>query len=439
MRVYVTQNGVQEPRRYHGLKDVTVSTSADVTASSMPSASVEMTIETDDTIRAGALLFVEDEIADESTEATSGIGRRVSYAEVEEPHSVHVKTIGSTEVLDSAMLPAQMATEALAYAIVMEACLTAGIRFSASQLAYDRLNAQTAGYLPEQSARERILWMCLVTGTFVKSEDFGGIFIAAPDEAAKFIPEEDTFWRPRMAYRDYVTSIEVTSYSYEERMPSRTEEYVEVGEAVYVQTKSVTKIEVLGVPEGTPANPVVVDGITAISDRNVDSVLSRLADHHFGRVTASVDVMNDRWRYVAGDLVTALTGIGDETITGHVESVTYSYGLRTRSRLELSGVSIGRAGRVRIRFWLDRTQVGQRELRLPAGTGYEIPLRYLDISFEGHRRILRPRADVVSGTVPNDVVIHDVQVDVVLDYHDGDLLVAGVDGASAVEGTLAIS
>lgn len=283
----------------------------------------------------------------------------------------------------------------------------------------DIKDVQIVGFAPEQNARERLLWILTAAGGYCLSAFWTTIHInkipLGENDAETIIPIEQTFWRPTISYRDYVTKVSVTGYTFTQGTPVSTDEYVTDGIHYWIVSKQVLTITNTSLPSGVPENEVVVDGVTLLSPTRASSLATLLTNYYFNRVEIDADVINNQGDYKPGDAVMVHTE-EDVIYGGYIDRCDFSFGVQSRSKLHLIGTyGVDVAVLTMIYKW-NTIQVAKRKFFLPKDSPYSITTEYLDWSFNGHRYIFRPTTSVITGTLSADTT-QNVSVEVALEWY----------------------
>lgn len=280
------------------------------------------------------------------------------------------------------------------------------------------------GYCPEQTARERLQWVCFVMGAYLKTFFSQLAEILPVSDDAEIIPESKTFWKPSVSYGDHVTAVTATSYSYVQGTPQATDEWVEVGGAYYIQSTQKTSLTNPDAPVTANTNDIEIDGCTLINASNVASILSRLSTYYFNRMEVSADVINNG-EYEPGKKYVVCTG--DRLITGFARTCSFKFGHQARATLKLMQSEPTESGNLIIEYSYGSRVVGSKAYMLPSGYVYSIENPHIDSSMDSHRYIFYPENEYATGTVGNDETVDVQPVHVAIDYHKRKAAIISVD------------
>lgn len=269
------------------------------------------------------------------------------------------------------------------------------------------------GFCPEQSARERLQWILTAAGGYALSAFNDVIAInkvpLGSNESATLIPAEKTFWKPTISYRDYVSSIKVTGYTFTEGTPSNVDEYVTDGTTYWIQQKQVISVSNPSLPSGAPNNEIIIDGLTILTPSRASIVASILANYYFNRVEVEADVI-DNCEYEPGMKVMVYTDI-DTIYGGYIKSCNFSFGLQSKSTIHLIGTYNVDIATLTVEYRWDNKLVKSIIYYLPKDTTYSITTEYIDFIDGGYRYVFRPDIELITGTLnSNETVVVSIQI-----------------------------
>lgn len=245
-----------------------------------------------------------------------------------------------------------------------------------------------SGYCPEQSARERLQWICFCIGAYLKTFFTDRILILPVDTSLSIIPVEKTFWKPSVTYGDYVTAIKATAYTYVSGIPQNTDKWVKIGETYYIQTSQNFTLSNPEAPVTANENVVSVENVTIINTNNVSDILTLLSTYYFKRIEIDADIINNG-EYHAGDKISL--PIDDETfVTGYIKSTAFTFGLQAKSKIKLLQMDTAGGGTLYILRQCDGTLIGENKYFFPIGYEYSIQNPYLDRIELGDTFMARP-------------------------------------------------
>ena len=288
-------------------------------------------------------------------------------------------------------------------------------------------NKTVSGFAPAQTARERLTWLLFVLGAFCWDIYREDIAIKPVDATEEIIPADRTFWRPKVEQGEWVTGLRITTYAFrqgtEEEWQSDNNSYM--FPVPWIATEQHVEIGNPSAPNDAPPNVVEIDGIYLLNQANVSEFASRVSQYWFNPLGASVDVVNNR-KYIPGSLVTVQVG-AEELITGYVQQETFQFGHQARSALKLVAVERRPSAYLVINYRYDGKRIGKAKYRLPVGYTYTIENPYLDQTDNGRRRVYRPLTESVTGTLPANGAVENVNYDIALELYQGVLHIISVD------------
>lgn len=415
---------------YYELKNLTFAPETDITNNALPINEVSADIITDDTITVGTSARLCDDIST----APWLIGM-VVYAERLQADTVSVRIQSWFRVLDATEMTADM------YSAEPIADVLDDIFGSVSYEIDSSLSDQTiSGYVPDQTARERLQWVCLVIGAYVRSYDDTKINIVPMSDSADYmIPMEKTFWKPSITYEDYVARLTVTEYTYTQGTPSSNDDTVEVDGVTYIVTHADRSLVNPNVPSGIVGRTVKISDVYLVNSSNFNAVLNFLSTVYFNRVYAEVDVINNR-EYFPGDLVQFYLD-EDNMATGFIEACNFSFGLQARAKLRINGVDELASAKLIINYLHGNQRIYRKKFRFPIGYQYDIVNPYPDIDRPNHRYVYRPVNANATGTIVSGENVDNEDCEIALHfyYEDDVLYVVSVDELTENEGMVTIS
>lgn len=284
------------------------------------------------------------------------------------------------------------------------------------------------GYCPEQTARERLLWVTFVIGAYIRTYFNEYAEIVPIEVNSALIPADRTFWRPTIKYTDYVTAVKVKAFTYTQGTPQTVDKWVQIGNDYYIQTEQEYTLTNPDVPITVTDNVKEIKAVTLVNTTNVSAILSRLAQYYFKRIEATADVLNDG-EYQPGQ--DCIVSTGDMLISGYIQSAKFSFGTGKRSTIKLVQSDSVSASNLIIEYVYDNEVLRRSEYLFPDGYVYSIANPYLDLmDGNGVRRIYRPVAAAATGTVVSGGVTDQEQMDVAIEAQNREVLVISVDSAT---------
>jgi hypothetical protein len=315
-------------------------------------------------------------------------------------------------------------------------------RMSASDYSVDNSFASETitGFCPEQTARERLQWVCFCIGAYVKTYFNDKIEILPIDDTETAIPRNKTFWRPSITYKDYITAINITGYAFTQGEPANTDEWVTDGTNYYIITKTVYTLSNPDAPQNVPTRTIDIDNVYLVNSANVSSILSHLSTLYFKRIELDASVINN-YEYEPAQRVGVYI---DEfrSASGFIESCDFSFGVQARSKMHLTPIEEKETTVLIITYFYGNIILGKNTYYLPVDYQYSIENPYIDQTSGRHRYVYRPLNQYATGTMHEGINTKSEQYEVALHYYyDNDVLylisVSGVAWEEVGEGETA--
>ena len=219
-------------------------------------------IVTDEEVEVGADCRLRDDMETLWAEYWLTSARRVDN------QTVRVTAQSDLMLLDRPTLPAEFYDGASVADIVAEIFDAVGFSVSGGMYSLDPgIAAQTlTGFCPEQTARERLQWVCFAVGAYIKScfcRHIEILPVALSGDLGTLIPEDKTFWKPTITEGEYVTAVTAKAYRFTRAEPQSGEQYVtDSGGVTYVYTTEEITIENPELqPSEFPVNVVAAEDV----------------------------------------------------------------------------------------------------------------------------------------------------------------------------------
>ena len=295
---------------------------ADVTGSQVPINEFSVDVKTTDNIDAMQYAWLRDDLNNLWAKYW------VVYADRMDENTVSIKAQSSLKLLERRMLDPAMYSAEPVEDVIEDIFDELG---ADSYILDDSFEGKTlTGFVPNQSAKTRLQWVCFVLGAYIKSFFGEKIEILPVEQAPKLIPYGKTKWRPPLTYSEYRTRISVTAYSYEQGTPGTTDQWVKDGNGVVcIQTQLNHGLRNPDVPAGALTHESHITDVTLVNDDNVDEILTRLGPYFFKRQTVQADVINNA-EYFPGDAVFFYID-AYHMGRGYIEKADFSYGTQAMS------------------------------------------------------------------------------------------------------------
>lgn len=406
-------------KTYTAIKDLSFSLQTDIMNTIMPINEYSADIVTDDTISVGSHAELYDDR--ETNSPVPWMDGMIVFAERLKIDTVTIRVQSWLRDLDVQELPAVI------YSVEpIDDVLDAIFGTTDYDLDSSFSSVTITGYCPEQTARERLQWVCLCINAYVRSYNGTDIeIVPLAISSMEIIPMEKTFWRPSIQYEDYVENLKVTSFEFTAGTPAQGEEYVTVNNTDYIVTRTSNTISNPYIPSGITGKTVEISDVTLVNEDNVSDILMHLSTVYFNRVAVDMDVL-DNQEYFPGDRVTFYLD-SERMAEGYIESCSFSFGLQARARMHLNGVETVTGANLVISYLYDSMVLTSRRYYFPVGYSYEITNPYLDLYMNTHRYIFRPLNESATGTIASGDNTNTQNCAIALDLYKGDLYVISVD------------
>lgn len=416
-------------KTYSKLRGLKFDPAVDVTGSAVPINEFSCDVITEDDI--DAMQYVE--LFDDADMLWAKYW--IVYADRADVNTVTVKAQSSLKLLERRMLEAHMYDDEPVTNVIADIFNELGADSYVLDESFDE--ATLTGFVPYQSCKTRLQWVCFVLGAYIKSFFCETVEILPLEQTAKVIPLEKVYWKPNLVYGEYRTRISVTAYGYEQGTPGTTDTWVEDNNGVvYIQSQLNHGLRNPDIPVGTLTHETHYSDVTLVNDDNVDAILTRLGPSLFRRLSVEFQAINNG-EYLPGARVIVFT---DQThaVEGYIEKADFSYGLQAASKIILTPAVTVECALLTVIYKYDDTEVERFEYYWPIGYPYEIDCPYFDVTWLGTRYILKPSVAKITGvlTSEGDTVV--VPCTPVLEYRNGDLYIISVDDFTAEEGTVRV-
>lgn len=414
---------------YTTLTNLKFDPTADVTGNEVPINEFSVDVKTENDIDAMQYAWLYDD--------TDKLWAKywVVYADRMDSKTVTVKAQSSLKLLERRMLEAVMLNDEPAETVITDIFEELGSSSYVLSAAFD--GATLSGFVPYQSCKTRLQWVCFVLGAYIKSFFSEKIEILPISTTPKLIPSWSTKLKPSLTYTEYRTRISVTAYSYVEQDPGTTDTWVEADGRIYVQTQLNHGLRNPDVPAEALTHESHFTGITLVNSGNVDEILTRLGPLYFKRVTAELDAINNG-DYLPGDLVYFYTDEREMGL-GYIERADFSFGTQAVARMKITPVDTVDTGTLTIICKYGDTELGRIEYVFPLNYPYEIDLPALDQMWGRTRYVFIPKTARITGTVEEDGMEVEADYVIALGEYMGTVLVSSVDAYTVDEGTVIIS
>lgn len=438
IKVYEPQGGIvpQEGKIYTNIVGLSFDPSTDLAGASLPVNEFEVSVHTEDTVSTGTNV----ELYDDNDVLWASYW--VIYAEHHDMHTLTIRCQSNIAMLECITLPAvyysaESVSDVLDNTIVWDSGSAGTVVTMAYMLDNSFAGETITGFCPEQTARERLLWVCFTLGAYVKTYFNNQIEILPIDNSETMVPMADTYWKPTITFNDWVTAIKCKAYSFTAGTPQTTDTYVkDANGTYYIVTETELSLANPSVPEGAPENVINIDGVYLVNQSNVSGILTHLSQWYFKRMEVDLDAI-DNGAYIPGDKVVCCV---DEStvVSGYINSASFTFGLQSKATIHLTAAEDRESGNLTIIYKYETTQLDKRIYLFPVGYAYTITNPYIDLTMNGHRYIFRPLNVSATGTIAagdntdteDCAVALDLDENGVLELISVDNITAGTDAVS---------
>ena len=287
-------------------------------------------------------------------------------------------------------------------------------------------SATITGYCPEQTARDRLTWVCFALGAYVKTYMTDKIDILPVPDTDVLVPLNQTFYRPSISEGEYVTAIKVTAFTFTQNAQAwENDDNSYRFPLPWTATEQSMTLANSSAPQDAPENVIEVDELYLVNSSNVSAILTRLAQYYFKRTKVQLDCINNA-QFEPGQLAVVYTS-KDDLMGGYIRSAAFRFGKQARSTLELIASTARTGANLTINYLYNNGRIGQNTYKLPVGYTYSIQNPYFDREYDGHRFIYRPVNDNATGTIASGDNTDNEDYAIALEGYDAILRIVSVD------------
>ncbi len=399
----------------------------DFTGSTVPINEFSVEIVTTDTIAYGQYAYLYDDLDNLWAKYW------IVYAERVGADAVLVRARSDIALLDGVTLPAVMYSGAAIGDVLDDTMVRqsgapgiVAVMDYALDSSFDSVTI--TGFCPEQSARERLQWVCFVAGAYVKTFFNDEIEILPIDATAALVPFNRTYYKPTVNHSDYVTAVKVVGYTFTQGTPGTTDEYVTDGTDYYIVTKQEFTLANSLAPSSAPDNVIAIEGVYLVNSANAAGILTHLASLYFKRTEVVLEAV-DNAEFIPGDRLTVYAD-EDTLYTGCARLCEFAFGKQAKAKITLAAGESMDGAKLTVTYMYGDMNIGRAEYFLPVGYAYSITNPYVDWSMNGHRYIFRPTTAAVSGTMTSSGATATVNYAVALDETEEILQIVSVDSVT---------
>ena len=196
---------------YTTLQNLSYAPQVDVTGSELPINTFKVDVITTDTITDGVFA----ELRDDRNRLYANY--YITKAERQAANVVRVYAESPLALLDRITLQAVMYSSKNAADAIDDCFTSLGPGFTVGidyVVAQSLQSATITGYCQEQTARERLQWICFAIGAYVRTFKTTAVSIIPVDTTERLVPLEKTYFRPTQQIGEWVTAIKITSFAF---------------------------------------------------------------------------------------------------------------------------------------------------------------------------------------------------------------------------------
>ena len=406
---------------YTSIKQLSFAPQTDVVGSQIPINTFSADIMTTNSITAGGLA----QLVDDNNRLWAKYW--LTKVERKDQETVSIEAVSFIELLERTELSAQYYNAETFSNVISDIFASVSARISGNIYQVDSSIASrtVTGFAKEQTARERLLWVCFVIGAYVRTAFTDVVDILPIDDSYEIIPISKTFWKPTIAYNDYVTAVKAIAYSYTQGTPQTTDTWVTDGINYYIQTQQEFSLINPEAPNGARENIVKIEGLTLINNNNVSDLLTRISTYYFKRIQLEGEVINNG-EYEPGAKV-IMNADENTLIAGYIGEASFTFGTQAKSKIKLVQTDNVEGGNLTIIGFCDDREIYRQSYVLPVGYAYSIGNPFVDVMISGTRFIFYPLDEYAEGTVAAGGTTDNENYEVALRLESGKLYVYSVD------------
>jgi hypothetical protein len=240
------------------------------------------------------------------------------------------------------------------------------------------------GFAPEQTARERLLWLCLAMGAWVQQSFCNGlVFHALPDFSnhdltqGALLPYKKTYWKPTTQLGDpvYAVYVELVGTISTTEAPNKESGTDEGGTTYYWDY--ITHGYVNPDEDAPGGSEVKISGVSLLNNEYQQPTFSLIGALYQNRMEVTAEII-DNGDVQPGDVVRVYAD-EDLIYCGVVRQCTFTFGQQAKARLTVNAypdelpIQI-----VRVTFTADDVPLGQETEVYPEGDTWEVDAPTID-------------------------------------------------------------
>lgn len=369
---------------YNRIYNLSFSPEADLTLSSIPVNQFQVDIETTDSFDIGVQIKLYDDRDNLWAQYVISQTKRLSDS------IVRITAQSEIALLDRWEVPAEMYISMLMSDVIYHithdlpaaGAMTFGVDIELGDYYRDphRVEPTVTGFCPQQTARERLQWLCLTVGAIIQQWEGGLKIIPCPDvdlsaidAKGTLIPIGDTYWKPDVTMKEKVQKLTISAYENYDNVedPDRDQESAVDGQGVTWYYEKVELYYDNPDYQSEYGREVTIDGVTLIHAVYSPTTLSRLARAYFRRLEIQFEAINNG-QYWPGDKVRVYTD--DSTVyEGYVKSCSFSFGLQSKAQMVVSVSGEVDMARLNVNYLYSITDQGETHTVKLGQSSYYLP------------------------------------------------------------------
>lgn len=407
--MYITINEVT----YQEINELNFAPQIDITNDSVPVNTLSVDINTEDDIAVGGFVYLYDDLDQLWAKYW------ITYTDRKDLQFLHLEAQSIVGLLDRKILKATIYTSATQIGSIINSLFSSVAQVTGETCHEIESGAETKtikGYFPKQTARERLQWICFATNLCIQQAFTDKVQIKTLNQNSIVnIPITRTYWKPTITFKDYVTSIKLTAYSFTAGTPVSGDDYVKVNGTTYIRTEYEYELTNNEAPASAVPNEIEIDGVFIVHSGNVDDILSRLALLYFARSDIDAAIINNK-EYMPGQKITIPLD-SERDATGYIDTESFSFGVQAKSKIKIVASEIRGLKNLTIHYMYKTAALSDKKYSFPIGYQYQITNPFLDKTSNDDRFIYRPVNKYATGTIVSGSNVNTQQTEIALRYN----------------------
>jgi len=348
------------------IRNISFAPEVDMSAQSLPINRFTVDIETEQDIKAGQFMYL-------SSDAHDWACYWITKSERKTPKLLSVLAESILIFFERTTMRARYSEGVSAYNLISE-CMAAISPSSATQsivIDSQLRNVLISGFCPEQSARERLQSILFAAGAYWQDWgtaephiQFAPIMDSSDRGYGSILQANEVFVRPVIEKGDNASHFALKYYTVTDYEPATYTSTVQDsnGNTYYV------KEDQYGWTSYGSGNEIIIGGNMFVDYTSMQSIKGNLSYYYHTLVDiVEADIINNG-RIWPGDLITIPIDDDDAHIaTGYVQSVDFSFGLQSRSRISIYPATLVDGALVTLKWVCDGNTVCTESAHYPIG------------------------------------------------------------------------